>query len=103
MTTNGTTTIPREAWKIVLGVIAALAGVSLIVFLLAILIHYAYVQPQVAGVLTPTEREALLAKTRADDQKTLTTYGWMDKSKGIVRLPIDVAMQKVIEERSAGK
>lgn len=42
----------------------------------------------------------LLAKSRAEDERLTTTYGWMDKSKGIVRLPIEVAMQKLIKSRT---
>jgi hypothetical protein len=42
----------------------------------------------------------LLASLRAEEQKTLTTYGWVDQSKGIVRIPLDRAMEKLIEERS---
>lgn len=89
----------RSAWKIALGVGGTLAGVALVVILLAILLSTAFVKPTVAGGLTEAQRYELLTKTRAEDHKLLTTYGWVDKSKGIVRLPIDVAMQKLIEER----
>ncbi len=87
-----------DAWKILLGVTGALAGVAVIVLLLAILIHYALVHPTIAGGLSDDERYALLSKARADDEKLLTTYGWMDKSKGIVRIPIEQAMQKMAQE-----
>ncbi len=89
-----------DAWKILLGVTGALAGVAAIVVLLAILIRYALVHPTIAGGLSDDERYALLAKARAEDEKLLTTYGWMDKGKGIVRLPIDAAMQKLTEENA---
>ena len=91
---------PYDAWKIALGVLGALAGVSVIVVLLVVLVKYAWVTPEVAGRLTDGQRVDLLAKAQADDQKLLSNYGWMDKSKGVVRLPVDVAMQKLIEERS---
>lgn len=90
----------RSAWKIALGVFGTLGGVAIILVLIAILLKIAFVKPTVAGGLTSDQRYALLAKARADDQKLLTTYGWIDKSKGIVRLPVDVAMQKLIEERT---
>lgn len=87
-----------DAWKIILGVTGALAGVLVIVILLGILIRFTLVHPSIAGGLSDEDRYALLSKARSEDEKLLTTYGWIDKNKGVVRLPIDVAMQKVIEE-----
>jgi hypothetical protein len=29
----------------------------------------------------------------AEEEQTLSTYGWMDKNKGVVRIPIDRAME----------
>jgi hypothetical protein len=34
---------------------------------------------------------------RAHEDEILTTYGWVDKSAGIVRIPIDQAMKLTIE------
>jgi len=92
-------TTPQEAFKVGLGVIGALSGVALIVILLAIAVKYTVTEPVVAGGLTDQQRFDLLAKARAEDERLTGTYGWMDKSKGIVRLPIEVGMQKVIEDR----
>ena len=39
-----------------------------------------------------------LADLRAKEDEILSSYGWVDKSKGIVRLPVEVAMQKLVEE-----
>lgn len=39
-----------------------------------------------------------LAELRAADEKMLTTYGWVDQTKGIVRLPIKHAMGLEIAE-----
>lgn len=33
---------------------------------------------------------------KAQNARKLTTYGWVDRAKGIVRIPIEVAMQQVI-------
>jgi hypothetical protein len=43
-----------------------------------------------------TERYATLAKLRATEEKTLTTADWVDQTKGLVRIPIDEAMTKVL-------
>jgi hypothetical protein len=59
----------------------------------------AAVQP-VEGVLTPAERATLLAETRAKDQAAATTYGWVDQPKGIVRLPVDRAMELTVRDHA---
>jgi len=42
----------------------------------------------------PTED---LAKMRARDNAELNSYGWIDRRKEIVRIPIDRAMQLIVE------
>ena len=42
-------------------------------------------------------RYATLQKLREDDQKTLTTADWVDKTKQIVRIPIQEAMAKELD------
>lgn len=54
--------------------------------------HAADVQP-VEGVLTPAERKARLAELRTTEQAAATTYGWVDQPKGVVRLPLDRAIE----------
>src|SRR5277367_6378199 len=48
------------------------------------------------------DRAALRAKTLADlraaNVEALTTYGWVDQGKGIVRLPIERAMELTLQE-----
>ena len=39
-----------------------------------------------------------LRELREDENKILTTYGWLDQSKGIVRVPIDVAIDIVAQK-----
>ena len=54
--------------------------------------HAADVQP-VEGVLTPAERKARLAELRTTEQAAATTYAWVDQPKGVVRLPLDRAIE----------
>lgn len=61
--------------------------------------HAADVQP-VEGVLTPAERKALLAENRAKEQAAATTYAWVDQSKGVVRLPIDRAIELTVRDHA---
>lgn len=39
-----------------------------------------------------------LTTLREQEDAVLTTYGWVDRPGGVVRVPIDVAMQKVLEQ-----
>ncbi len=59
--------------------------------------HAATVQP-VEGVLTPAERKTLLTEQRAKEQAAATSYGWVDQPKGVVRLPIDRAIELTVRD-----
>jgi hypothetical protein len=41
---------------------------------------------------------AVLAEFRAQEEAFLTSYGWVEKDKGLARMPIDAAM-KIVAER----
>src|SRR3989449_6435719 len=43
-------------------------------------------------------RAKKLKAARDEDAKTLTTYAWVDKNKGTVRLPIDRAMELTVAD-----
>ncbi len=49
------------------------------------------IQPQRSTPVTD------LADMRREEEKALTTYGWVDQQKGVVRIPIDVAKQLVVQ------
>jgi len=61
--------------------------------------------PMVAASLARTPPEPRLepyplaprAKLRAEEEEILTTYGWVDKDRGLVRVPIDRAMELLVE------
>jgi hypothetical protein len=42
-------------------------------------------------------RAKALAEIRATEEKSLNTAGWIDQSRGIVRLPIDTALQEAVQ------
>ncbi len=54
--------------------------------------------PPILGTERAAERAKALADTRAADQAGLTTYGWQDKERAIVRLPISRSMELAIAE-----
>jgi hypothetical protein len=59
------------------------------------------VPPEEQWKYTPEGRQAHLDELRAREQAAATTYAWIDKSKGIVQLPIDRAMQLTLQELTA--
>ena len=79
--------------------------VTLLVVLATFLIMAAlawYVQfktrPAPVDVARVAERKKFLAEVRAAESQALNNYGWVDQSKGLVRLPIRRAMDLVLEE-----
>jgi hypothetical protein len=54
-------------------------------------------------VLPPAPRlqanpQAELAQHRASEEARLSSYGWIDRSAGVVRLPVERAMELVLSE-----
>ena len=45
---------------------------------------------------------AVLAEFRAQEESFLTSYGWVEKDKGLARMPIDAAM-RIVAERGLPK
>ncbi|NDC74258.1 hypothetical protein EBZ70_02955 [bacterium] len=78
--------------------LAAVGGFS--IFLIILLVAYLpnKAAPAGDGVKTPAERKAALAELRGKEQTAATTYGWVDKDKGIVRLPLERAVELIVQE-----
>jgi hypothetical protein len=57
-----------------------------------------YTQPLPPGEDRVAARKKALADLRAAEASELTTYGWVDQPKGVVRLPIAEAMQLTLRE-----
>jgi hypothetical protein len=55
------------------------------------------------GLLTPEERKHRLTELRAKEDYTLISHQWVDKDKGIVRLPVDRAIELTVREAQAKK
>jgi len=52
---------------------------------------------------TPQSREAYLVELRAQHEKQATSYGWVDQKAGIVQLPVDRAMELIVDQYGAKK
>jgi hypothetical protein len=51
----------------------------------------------------PFDSDHRLAEWRAKQEATLTSYGWVDRSKGVIHIPIDTAIKDIIDQAgSAG-
>jgi len=48
------------------------------------------------GPRLQTDAAANLRRFRVEEEKRLNGYSWIDKSKGVVRIPIEQAMQKLV-------
>lgn len=57
----------------------------------------------VEGVRTPQERQALLNEHRQKERADATTYGWVDQKAGVVRLPIDRAIELTVRDHAKKK
>lgn len=54
------------------------------------------------GPRLQTDAAADLQKSRADEERRLNTYYWIDREKGIVHIPIDEAMKKLAATGASG-
>jgi len=75
-------------------VVGTLGGVLSILVLLGVMLY-------VTRDTAPDEsvaREAKLAELRAAETKAQTEYSWIDKTKGTVHLPIEVAIDKALAD-----
>ena len=82
------------AAKVVSG--AAILCAFLIVAVLVWAMRH-YTQPEPLNANRAAERAKALAELRAAEADALKNPGWIDPAKGIVRLPVDVAMKMVLE------
>ena len=55
------------------------------------------VSPDDRWQYSPEGRADKLKDLRANEQTELTTYGWIDQKAGVVRLPIDRAMELTLQ------
>ena len=86
------------AAKLVSG--AAVLGAFLIVAALVWAMRH-YTQPEPLNANRAAERARALAELRAAETEALRNPAWLDPSKGIVRLPVDVAVKMVVESWGA--
>ena len=52
-------------------------------------------EPRLQGIVTPVQPHVELDQLLSDEDAILNNYGWVDPAKGIVRIPIDQAIDIV--------
>ena len=77
--------------------VAGILGCFLIVAALVWAMRY-YTQPPPLGEDRIALRKKALAELRAAEAEGLNTYGWLDQSKGLVRLPIAEAKKLALRD-----
>ncbi|MEO6568659.1 MAG: hypothetical protein ABIO94_07830 [Opitutaceae bacterium] len=55
------------------------------------------------GIRTAQQREDILAELRKKQTEQATKYGWVDQKAGVVRLPIERAMELTVQQYGAKK
>jgi hypothetical protein len=53
---------------------------------------------KIEGVRMPADRRTLLSDQRKKEQADSSSYGWVDRKAGFVRLPIDRAIELTVKE-----
>ncbi|HUA38475.1 MAG TPA: hypothetical protein VMA35_08810 [Candidatus Sulfopaludibacter sp.] len=90
---NPEMTHERPVWHVGLGFLAA----SFLFAVLFLAVRHSVRVPAIdAG--RAAERTRDLAEIRAAEAQALEQPGWIDQSRGVVRLPIDLAMQIAAQE-----
>ena len=80
-----------------LAYVTGILGSFLIVAVLVWAMRH-YTQPPPLGEDRVALRKKALAELRTAEAEELSTYGWLDQSKGIVRLPIAEAMKLALRD-----
>ena len=69
-------------------------------FLLVVIVLVAINRPAPVGDRTSQKRDNTLMEVRSWHEEILTSYGWIDQSAGIVRVPIERAMELTLKDLS---
>jgi len=91
-------------WIALSGALLALVTVAIMVLLVALFWHLAKARPLAPEHAQPFPAPRLqvvaqqdLAAFRAREDAELHSYGWIDKDAGVVRIPIERAMELIAE------
>lgn len=89
---------PKAGLTLVVGIVGALVLVMIIVGLQAL--YYDVENEIVSEIYAEPNLDVKLV--RAQQLELLNSYGWVDREQGVVRIPIDRAMELLIAEPRGG-
>jgi hypothetical protein len=89
---------PYQQFKSSVAIYAAGVIGSFLIVGLLVWAMYRFTQPLPIGQARSAERKKGLAEMRMVEAESLNHYGWVDQAKGIVRLPIDRALELTLQE-----
>jgi hypothetical protein len=92
--------LPVDPRRITLGVLGTLGGVSLIVFAVTWVL---LAKPANDPVPARPDHAAIRRELEAAARAKLESYAWVDRDRGIVRIPVARARELWLAERKAGK
>ena len=98
MSTQQTNADPDTSATIVVGVVGAIVVFAIIVALQA-LFYNVEASETVSKVYSVAPEQ--YSRLRADQLETLNSYRWIDRKNGVVGIPIDRAMELVVQEARA--
>lgn len=80
-------------------------GFTVVVMAMLIWLHswFYVVRNDVVQERVLSVKDPRLQELRDLEHEELTTYGWVDKDQGVVRIPIDRAMDLVVKESAPGR
>lgn len=87
---------PNIRVKVAVNAMAALGMLLILAALIWVMYHVA--PPPPVDSAHWADRKRNLAELNAQNLDLLENYGWMDQNKGVVRLPIDRAIELTIKE-----
>lgn len=82
---------------------AIIGGFAIFVLILVVAYLPQKPEPLPEGMLTSAQRSERLTEMRAKEHAAATTYGWADQSNGVVRLPIERAMELTLNDLRAAR
>jgi hypothetical protein len=83
-------------------------GVFVLFAVFLVALYYVYLPKRTGsysgdGIRTAQQREQILTDLRAKQGELATKYGWVDQKAGVVRLPIERAMELTVQQYGAKK
>ena len=92
-------TDPDTSVTVVVGIVGAILVFVIIVALQAL--FYDCESQTVSRINRGDPR--LLSRVRAEQLESINSYGWKDRQKGVVTIPIDKAMELVVKDLAEGE